>query len=398
MKIVLAYSGGLDTSVIIKWLKDKYRAEIVAFTADVGQTDDFDTLEAKAIKTGAKKLYFKDLKDVFINDYIFPALKASAVYEEKYPLATALSRPLIAKNMVDIARKEKADAVAHGCTGKGNDQVRFELAFKYLAPDLKIIAPVREWEFKSREEEIEYAARAGIPVSVTKKSPYSVDMNLWGISVECGALEDPYQEPPHDAFQITQDPERAPSKPQYLEIGFERGVPVSIDGMKMKPLELIRLLNETGGRHGVGRIDIVENRLVGIKSREIYEAPAAAILHPAHTELERLVLERELFHFKCLVSQKFAELIYYGLWFSDFREALSAFVDRTQQYVSGTVKVKLFRGNCTVVGRKSPFSLYRENLSTYTKEDIFDHRASKGFIDIYGLAAYLEGERKRKKG
>jgi len=395
-KIVVAYSGGLDTSVIIKWLQTKYDAEIIAFTADIGQKENPSALEKKAIQTGAKKFYFMDLKEEFINEYIFPALKGSALYEGKYPLATSLSRPLIAKNMVEVAKKENADAVAHGCTGKGNDQVRFELAFKNLAPELKIIAPVREWEFKSREQEIEYAKKHGIPVDVTKKKPYSIDWNLWGISIECGPLEDPWQQPPEDAYQITQSAEKAPATPEYLEIEFYQGIPVKINGKTMKGLELISLLNKIGGKHGVGRIDMVENRLVGIKSREIYEAPAAVILHSAHSELEKLVLERELMHFKTIISQKFSELIYYGYWFSDFRKCVEAFINETQKYVTGTVRVKLFKGQCVVVGRKSPYSLYEEKLSTYTEKDIFDHRASKGFIDLYGLPLILEGQRNRK--
>ncbi|MGB9641702.1 MAG: argininosuccinate synthase [Candidatus Ratteibacteria bacterium] len=396
-KIVVAYSGGLDTSVIIKWLQTKYHAEIIAFTADIGQKENPALLEKKALQTGAKKFYFVDLKDEFINDYIFPSLKGSALYEGKYPLATALSRPLIAKNMVEVAKKENADAFAHGCTGKGNDQVRFELAFKNLAPEKEIIAPVREWEFKSREEEIAYAKKHNIPVSVTKKKPYSIDWNLWGISIECGVLEDPWHEPPEDAYQITQNPEKAPSKPEYMEIEFCEGIPTGINGRHANGLKLISMLNEVGGKHGVGRIDMVENRLVGIKSREIYEAPAAVILHTAHSELEKLVLERNLLHFKTIISQKYSELIYYGYWFSDFRICLEKFINETQKYVTGTVRVKLFKGQCTVVGRKSPFSLYEEKLSTYTEKDIFDHRASKGFIDIYGLPLILEGKRSRKK-
>lgn len=396
-KIVVAYSGGLDTSVIIKWLQTKYNAEIIAFTADIGQKENPALLEKKALATGARKFYFKDLKNEFINDYIFPSLKGSALYEGRYPLATALSRPLIAKNMVEIAKKEKADAVAHGCTGKGNDQVRFELAFKNLAPELNIIAPVREWEFKSREEEMEYAKKHNIPVDVTRKKPYSIDWNLWGISIECGILEDPWQEPPEDAYQITCPPSKAPSKEEYIDIDFDCGIPVRLNGRKISSLSLISSLNETGAMHGVGRIDMVENRLVGIKSREIYEAPAAVILHTAHAELEKLVMERELYHFKSIINQKYAELIYYGYWFSDFRACLDKFIEETQKYVTGTVRVKLYKGQCIVVGRKSPYSLYEESLSTYTAKDSFDHRASKGFIDIFGLPLTLEGKRNRKK-
>jgi len=395
-KIVVAYSGGLDTSVIIKWLNENYQAEIIVFTADVGQKDDPRALEKKALQTGAKKFYFKNLKDEFIKDYIFPSLKASALYEGKYPLATALSRPLIAKNMVDIARKENADAVAHGCTGKGNDQVRFELAFKGLAPELNIIAPVREWQFRSRQEEIEYAKKHGISVDITKKQPYSIDWNMWGISIECGVLENPWVEPPESAYQITRNPVDAPSKPDYIDIEFYQGIPVGINGKDMGNLKLISFLNEIGGKHGVGRIDIVENRLVGIKSREIYEAPAAVILHTAHLELEKLVMERELYHLKSILSQKYAELVYYGYWFSEIRRCLDAFVDVADTYVCGNVRVKLFKGRCVPVGRKSPFSLYDEKLSTYTSQDTFDQKASKGFIDIFGLPLMLEGRRVKK--
>ncbi|MCM8821514.1 MAG: argininosuccinate synthase [Candidatus Omnitrophica bacterium] len=397
-KIVVAYSGGLDTSVIIKWLQTKYGAEIIAFTADIGQKENPSALEKKAIATGAKKFYFKDLKREFIDDYVFPSLKGSALYEGKYPLATALSRPLIAKNMVEVAKREKADALAHGCTGKGNDQVRFELAFKSLAPEMEIIAPVREWEFKSREEEIEYARKHKIPVDVTKKKPYSIDWNLWGISIECGLLEDPWQQPPEDAYQLTCSPLKAPTTPQHIDIEFYKGIPIKLNGKSLPDISLISELNEIGAKHGVGRIDMLENRLIGIKSREIYEAPAAVILHTAHAELEKLVLERELYHFKNIISQKYSELIYYGYWFSDFRKCIESFIDETQKHVTGTVRIKLYKGQCVAVGRKSPYSLYQEDLATYTDRDIFDHKASKGFIDIFGLPLILEGKRNRKTG
>jgi len=396
MKIVVAYSGGLDTSIIIKYLKEKYNADVIAFTANLGQKIKVKELEKKAIKTGAKKFYFEDVREKFVQDYILPSLKASALYQDKYPMATSLSRPLIAERMVKIVRKERADAVAHGCTGKGNDQVRFELSFKYLAPELKIIAPLREWKFKSREEEIEYAKKNNIPIPATKEKPYSIDENLWGISIECGKLEDPWEEPPEDAYQMTTSPEKAPDKPTYIEIEFEEGIPVGINGKKMKPIKIIEYLNKIGGENGVGRIDMVEDRVVGIKSREIYEAPAATILHIAHSELEKLIFSKELWEFKKIVSIKFSQLVYYGLWFSDFRECLSAFVEETQKYVSGKVKVKLYKGNCEVAGRKSPYSLYEENLATYTEKDIFDHKASDGFIEIFGLTTLLEGRRKWK--
>ncbi len=395
MKIVLAYSGGLDTSIIIKWLKNKYNAEVIAFTVDIGQKDDPKHLEEKAYKAGASKFYFKNMKEEFVNDFVFPSLKASALYENKYPLATALSRPLIAKGMVEIAKKEKADAFVHGCTGKGNDQVRFEFSFKYLAPEMKIIAPVREWEFKSREEEIEYAKKNDIPVPVTKKSPYSIDWNLWGIAIECGILENPEEEPPEDAYQITKNPQTAPSKPEYIEIEFVQGIPVALNGRKMPPVELIKALTEIAGIHGIGRIDIIENRFVGIKSREVYEAPAATLLHIAHKELECLTMEKDLYHFKNILSQKYAELVYNGYWFTEFRTAIACFMDSTQKFVSGKIILKLFKGNCIISKRSSPYSLYDTKLSTYTKEDIFDHKASKGFIDISGLSLYLEGKRNK---
>lgn len=393
MKIVLAYSGGLDTSVIIKWLIEKYNADVIAYTGNLGQSDDPKRLKVKALKTGAKKFYYENLQEEFVNDYVLPTLQAGALYEDKYPLATALGRPLIAQGIIEIAKKEKADAVAHGCTGKGNDQVRFELTFKYLAPEFKIIAPVREWEFKSREEEMEYAKKYKIPVSVTKKKPYSIDANLWGVSIECGMLEDPWIEPPEDAYQITTSPEKSPAKPQYITIDFEKGIPVKLNGEKLNAIKIIEQLNKIGGKYGVGRIDLIENRVVGIKSREIYEAPAAVILHTAHTELERLVMEKELFHFKKMISQKYAQLVYYGLWFSQFRFCLDKFVKESQRFVTGTVRLKLYKGNCEVVGRKSPYALYKETLATYSEKDIFDHKASKGFIEIFGLAGKLEGER-----
>jgi argininosuccinate synthase len=397
MKIVLAYSGGLDTSIAIQWLKDKYNAEIIAYTSNVGQTDDPVKLEEKALTTGASKFYFEDLREEFIKDYIFPTLKAGAMYQDKYPLATSLTRPLITDGMVKVALKEKADALAHGCTGKGNDQVRFELSTRYLAPDIKVIAPLREWEFKSREEEMDYAKKYNIPISVTKAKPYSIDWSLWGISVECGVLEDPWNEPPEDAYQITSSPDQAPSTPKYFVITFEKGIPVALDGKTIPPLELIETLTDIGGKYGVGRIDMVEDRLVGIKSREIYEAPAAVILHSAHSELEKLVFSRDLFEFKKLISQRYSQLVYFGQWFSHIKDCLDSFVDESQKFVTGEVKVKLHKGQCTVVGRKSPHSLYSEVLATYTEKDMFDHKASDGFLEIFGLPSKLEGARERKK-
>ncbi|MBU0650537.1 argininosuccinate synthase, partial [bacterium] len=383
-KVVLAYSGGLDTSVIIKWLKDKYKGiEVVAFAGDVGQGKDLSPLKEKAIKTGASKIYIEDMKEEFISDYIFPALKAGALYEGKYPLATALNRPCIVKNMVKVALKEKADAVVHGCTGKGNDQVRFDVGFRTLAPELKIIAPLREWELKSREAEIEYAKEHGIDVPVTKESPYSLDLCLWGQSIECGVLENPDNEPPANCYQITDSPENAPDKPLYIEIGFEKGEPVSIDNKKMKALDLILKLNEIGREYGIGRIDMIENRLVGIKSREIYEAPSAVMLNIAHADLESLTMERDVYHYKQKMALDYANLVYYGQWFSPLREAMDAFVNKTQQKVTGSVRLKLYKGSAVVVGRKSPYSLYNESLATYTQGDVFDHKCYEGFIKLW---------------
>ncbi|MDD3725623.1 MAG: argininosuccinate synthase [Candidatus Ratteibacteria bacterium] len=397
MKIVLAYSGGLDTSVAIRWLKEKYHAEIICYTSNIGQTEDEKRLKVKAINTGASKLYFDDLRQKFVNEYIIPALKAGAVYQDKYPLATALSRPLIVEGMVNVAKKEKAQAIAHGCTGKGNDQVRFELTTRYLAPELKVIAPVREWEFMSREEEIEYAKKHNIPVSVTKAKPYSIDWNLWGISIECGKLEDPWNEPPDDAYQITASPEKSPVKPEYITIGFEKGVPASLNGKKIETIKLIEALTDIGGKHGIGRIDMIEDRLVGIKSREIYEAPAAVILHTAHNELEKLVFSRDLFEFKKMVAQRYSQLVYFGQWFSHIRECLDAFVKESQKFVTGEVRLKLHKGNCIITGRKSPYSLYSETLATYTEKDMFDHKAAEGFLEIFGLPSKLEGLRAKKR-
>jgi len=384
-KIVVAYSGGLDTSIIIHWLKNKYDAEIIAYTSDLGQGEYLEPLKEKAIKTGASKIYIEDLREEFVRDYVFPSLKACALYENKYPLATALGRPLIAKRLLEIVKKEKADAVVHGCTGKGNDQVRFEATFAALNPNIEVIAPLREWKLKSREEEIDYAIKHKIPVDVTKKSPYSIDRNLWGVAIECGVLENPWDEPPEDAYQITTSPLKAPNNPEYVEICFESGMPTKLNGKTINGINLIEKLNQFGAQNGVGRIDMVENRLVGIKSREIYEAPAAVILHNAHNALEELVLDRETMHFKEIISQKYAEIIYYGLWHSSLKEALDEFVNKTQENVTGTVKIKLYKGTCTVVGRKSKFSLYSENLATYTAKDTFDHKSAKGFIDIWSL-------------
>lgn len=385
-RVVLAYSGGLDTSVIARWLIENYDCEVICFVADLGGRKlDADFLRKKAKNSGAKKVVIKDLKEEFVHDFILPALKANALYEGDYPMATSLGRPLIAKWLVEVAHREKADAIAHGCTGKGNDQVRFEVAARALDPRLKIIAPLREWELKTRDEEIEYAKKYKIPVTATKKSPYSIDQNMWGTSIECGILEDPWIEPPPDTYQELNPLEKTPNRPEYVVVKFEKGVPVGLNGVKMKTIRIIEKLNAIGIKHGVGRIDMVENRVVGIKSREIYEAPAAIILLNAHKQMESLTLDRETMHFKESIVPRYAELIYYGLWFSPLREALDAFVDKTQERVTGEVRLKLYKGNCIPVGRRSPYSLYSLALATYDIGDQFDHSSAEGFIDIFGL-------------
>jgi argininosuccinate synthase len=396
-KVVLAYSGGLDTSVMVPWIGEKYNLDVIAFTADLGQGEDIERIRQKALRTGAVEAIATDARNLFVDCFVFPALMAGAVYEGKYPLATALGRPLIAKLMVDTAREHGARAVAHGCTGKGNDQVRFDVTFHTLAPDLKVIAPVREWKM-SRPESLEYAAKHGIPVEATKKSPYSVDLNLWGRSCEAGVLEDPWDEPPADAFAWTVDPARTPDAPEYVEIEFERGIPVALDGERLDGVPLIERLNRLGGKHGVGRIDHVENRLVGIKSRELYEAPAAVILHDAHRELESLCLSKQAQRFKTYVAQEYADIVYNGLWFSAFHQDLFQYVLSSQRYVSGLVRVKLFKGKATVVGRKSDHSLYSKKLATYEKGDQFDHDAAQGFIQIFGLGQQTQAQRQLLKG
>jgi len=383
-KIVLAYSGGLDTSVAIRWLKER-GYDVVACLVDVGQKGDFKKAEAKAKKIGASKVYVVDAKKEFVKDFVFPALKANAVYESKYFLATALSRPLIAKVLAEVAKKEKAKYVGHGCTGKGNDQVRIEVSLAALASGLSVVAPVRVWGFPSRQAQIRYAKMHNIPVEATKKSPYSLDENLWGVSIECGILENPAIEPPKDAYQITKEPSKAPGRPLYVTVGFDKGEPTTINGKNYSSVELILKLSKIGGEYGIGRSDMIENRLVGIKSREIYEAPAATILHKAHKEVEALVLDRELAHFKAMVELKYSELIYNGLWYSPLKESLDKFIESTQKKVSGVVKLKLYKGDCSVAGRKSKFSLYDEKLATYSEKDSFDHKAAEGFIKIWGL-------------
>lgn len=384
-KVILAYSGGLDTSVAVKWLKEEKNLDVICFAADVGQGVDKDVLIKRAKLAGASKIYIEDLKEEFAEDFVLPCLKANALYESKYVLATALSRPLIAQRLVEIAKKEKAEYIAHGCTGKGNDQVRFEVSIGALSRNLNVIAPVREWELVSREAEIDYAKKHKIPIDVTKKSPYSIDKNLWGVSIECGILEDPWIAPPEDAYLMTKSSQEAPAKPGYAEIYFEKGVPKKINGKSMNLVELIKKLNTEGGKHGIGRSDLVENRLVGIKSREIYEAPAATILILAHKEIESLVLDRETAHFKDMVSLKYAELIYYGLWHTPLKEALDAFIEKTQKNVTGTAKMKLHKTAAVCVGRKSPHSLYKKELATYEETSKFNQRLAEGFISIWGL-------------
>ncbi len=383
-KIVLAYSGGLDTSVAIKWLKDR-GYDVIAYMADVGQEKTTTAAIERAKVAGASKVVVKDLKKKFVTDYIWPALQANAIYEGRYTMATALSRPLIAAEQVAVAHAEKATAVGHGCTGKGNDQVRFEVTVQALDSRLEILAPVREWEFKSRDEEIDYALKHNIPIDITKKSSYSIDKNIWGVSVEAGILEDPNHEPPLDSFQWTKGAESRNIKDRIVEIGFERGIPVSLNGRRMDGLKLIEELNAIGAAYGIGRMDMIENRLVGIKSRETYEAPAATILLQAHKDLESLVLDRELLHYKDGLSHKYAELVYYGLWFTPLREALDSFVHTTQKKVTGKVRVKLRKFSSHVVGRSSPYSLYKESLATYSAKDKFDQRLAKGFIDLWAL-------------
>ena len=396
-RIAVAYSGGLDTSVIVKWLQEKYDADIVTVTGNLGQKKEIIGLKEKALKTGARKVYIVDLRKEFVNDYLWPALKAGALYEHTYPLATSIGRPLLSKALVEVARKEKCTAIAHGCTGKGNDQVRFEVSIAALAPELRVIAPLREWEFRSREDELAYCEQHDIPVTVTRKNPYSIDENLWGTSIECGVLEDPMTEPPVDAYQRTVSPADAPDTPTYVTIAFERGVPTAVNGKRMDGVQLIETLNVIGGANAIGRLDLIENRLVGIKSREVYEAPGATILHFAHRELERLTLDRETSHYKAKLANDYADLIYNGLWFTPLREAIDAFVDVTQKTVNGLVKVKLYKGNVEIAGRTSPNSLYDTKLATYTNEDQFDHRASVGFIKIYGLPVKTFARVNRRK-
>ena len=397
MKIVLAYSGGLDTSVCIKWLQEKYNADIITLTLELGQgTEDLRKIEEKAKALGALKTYSIDARKEFVKNYINKAIKANALYEGKYPVSTAIARPLIAKYLVDIAEKEKAEAVAHGSTGKGNDQVRFECSIRALNSDLRIIAPAREWEF-TRDTAIEYAKKNNIPIPVDVDSPYSIDENLWGRSIESGMLEDPMNEPPEDAFGLTVSPENAPDNPEYIELEFDEGIPVSLNGNEVNEVKLITELNRVAGNHGIGRIDMIEDRLVGIKSREIYECPAATVILDAHRELERLNLTREENLFKEVIDKKWAELAYFGLWYNPLREDLDAFIDRTQEVISGTVRMKLYKGMAKIVGRRSINSLYDSGLATYDKGDSFDHRLGEGFIKLWGLPSEIAGKTKRNR-
>jgi argininosuccinate synthase len=384
-KIVLAYSGGLDTSVIVPWLRENYNCEVVCFTADVGQGEEMDGLEAKALASGASQLIIHDMREEFARDYIFPVLRAGAVYERKYLLGTSMARPLIAKHQVEVAHQVGADAVAHGATGKGNDQVRFELTYAALDPRLKVVAPWREWTIRSREDAIAYAKAHNVPITQTEKSIYSRDRNLWHLSHEGGLLEDPWLEPDEAMYQLSVSPEAAPDQPETIEIGFETGTPVAINGQRLSPAAIVTRLNELGGKHGIGRVDMVEGRLVGMKSHGVYETPGGAILLAAHQELESIVLDRDTMHFKDLVALKYAELVYYGMWFTPLREALDAFVDNTQGPVTGQVRLKLYKGNIIPVGRKSPFSLYREDFATFGQENVYDQSDAEGFIHLFGL-------------
>jgi len=393
-KVVLAYSGGLDTSVAVRWLEEKYGFDVIALTADVGYGKDPELVRERAAQAGAAKCIVLDVRREFLTDYAFRSLKANALYEGVYPLVSALSRPLIAKLLVETAQKEGAQAVAHGCTGKGNDQVRFDVSVAALDPSLQIIAPVREWPM-SREEEVEYALRHGILFAGHTTGQYSIDANLWGRSIECGVLEDPWVEPPEEVYLMTRNPHEASEHPDYVEIGFEKGVPVALDGEPLDPVSLVSRLNQTAGLHGVGRIDHVESRLVGIKSREVYECPGSTVLLTAHRALESFTLPRETLSFKALVDARYAELVYTGLWYSQLKEALDAFIDATQEPVTGVIRVKLFKGQATVVGRASPHSMYDYSLATYEKGDAFRHEAAMGFIEIWGLPTRVFAQKKK---
>lgn len=388
-KIVLAYSGGLDTSVILKWLIETYKCEVIAFVADLGQGEDLQAIKEKALKTGASTVYVKDLKEAFVRDFVFPCLKANAVYEGRYLLGTSMARPLIAKTQMEIAKKEKADAVAHGATGKGNDQVRFELTYYAFDPHVKVIAPWREWDFKSRSDLIAYAKKHGISVPATKEKPYSIDRNLFHVSYEGGILEDPWREPPPEMFTLTVSPEKAPDRPTSLEIEFQEGIPVALDGKRLSPAKLLAHLNQVGGKNGIGRVDVVENRYVGMKSRGVYETPGGTILQIAHRAVESITMDREVLHLRDSLIPRFSELVYYGYWFSPEMEALRAFIDETQKPVTGTARLKLYKGNCDVVGRKAPVSLYDPRFATFEAEDVYRQKDAEGFIRLNALRLRL---------
>ena len=395
-KIVCAYSGGLDTSVMIPWLRDRYDAEIIAYTGDLGQGEDLPAIRRKAIATGAVHAEVDDLRERFVREFVWPAVKASALYEGLYPLHTALGRPLLAQRLVEVALQHGADAIAHGCTAKGNDQVRFEVTARALAPQLGIIAPLREWELLTRESEVDYAVERGIPIPITREKPYSIDQNLWGCAIECGEMEDLWTEPPADAWQMTKDPSTAPRGSVELVMHFERGIPVAIDGRPMGGVELIGYLNDLAGSFGVGRIDMVENRVVGLKSREVYEAPGAILIHMAHTELERICLDRPTFNYKRKLSQDYANIIYDGTWFGPLRDCLQAFLDKSQEVITGEVRIRLSAGLARITGRRSPFSLYDEGLATYSEGDTFEREAASGFMELYGLSYRTVAEVRRR--
>ena len=399
-KVVLAYSGGLDTSVAIQWIQDNYDLDVIALAIDVGQErQDLEVVREKALAIGAVESIVKDVREEYVADFLSRALMANAMYENKYPLLSAMSRPIIVKHLVEEAWRTGATCIAHGCTGKGNDQVRFEVGIAALDPDITVLAPVREWELKTREQEMEYAEAHGIPVPTTKDNPYSIDDNLWGRAIECGVLEDPWVEPPADIYTMTNDARSETcDTPEYVEISFEQGLPVALNGITTSFHDIIVAMNDTAGRHGFGRIDMIENRLVGLKSREIYEVPGALTLIAAHKALEDLCLERDLLHYKLGIEQKWAELVYNGMWYSPLKEALDGFIETTQRLVTGDVRLRLFKGSCVVVGRRSPYSLYDFDLATYDATDSFDHKAAKGFIDLWGLPTKVWARQRRKTG
>ena len=399
-KCVLAYSGGLDTSVAIQWIRDNYDMDVVALAIDVGQErQDLETVRLKALDIGAVESVVKDVREEFVGEFLSKALKANALYENKYPLLSAMSRPIIVKHLVEEAHRTGATCIAHGCTGKGNDQVRFEVGITALDPDIRILAPVREWDLHTREQEMEYAAAHGIPVPTTKANPYSIDDNLWGRAIECGVLEDPWVEPPADIYTMTNDARaEACDTPEYVEISFDQGLPIALDGTITSFHDIIVTMNDVAGKHGFGRIDMIENRLVGLKSREVYEVPGALTLIQAHKALEDLCLERDLLHYKLGIEQKWAELVYNGMWYSPLKEALDGFVETTQKLVTGDVRLRFFKGSCVVVGRRSPYSLYDFDLATYDATDSFDHKAAKGFIDLWGLPTKVWARQRRKVG